>query len=144
MNNLGLDECKSNDLCELIQKRGNTTTPSETHPKQVWVQGVAISKTEVDMFLNKRSVDFESRQASCCMQTLKHQLAGFKLLDVLFLFSLTLCPPAECQLLEGCSVTWLCFISFNLHTESFSSFIIVFDSICSIYPFLQRQNPSTL
>lgn len=39
MNNLGLEEYKSNDFCERIQKRGNTATPSEAEPEQVWVQG---------------------------------------------------------------------------------------------------------
>lgn len=104
MNNLGLEEYKSNGLCEPIQKRGNTTTPSGTDPKQVWVQGVAISETEVDTFLDKRSVGFESRQESCCMWILQHQLAGFKFLDVLFLSYIASCPLADCQLLEGCSV----------------------------------------
>lgn len=96
MNNLGLEEYKSNDLCELIEKRGNTTTPSETDPKQVWVQGVAISKTEADMFLNKRSVGFETRQEWCCMWILK-QLAGFKILDVYFH------PPLHPVLLQNAS-----------------------------------------
>jgi len=35
MNNLGLEEYKSNDVCELIQKRGNTTTSSDSEPEQV-------------------------------------------------------------------------------------------------------------
>lgn len=49
------------------------------------------------MFLNKRSVGFESRQGSCCMWILEHHLPGFKFLDVHF------CPPLHPVLLQTAS-----------------------------------------